>query len=80
MAHLIFWNRITHGLNIDKKVTTYTARDTWTNLGLELGIDIKKISSGLGHASVKTTEKHYVQGIQENILDQINGQITAKPS
>lgn len=61
--------KMTKELGIDKNVTTYTARDTWTNLGLEMGIDIRKISSGLGHSSVKTTEKHYSQTVQERILD-----------
>jgi len=71
--------KMTKELGIDKNVTTYTARDTWTNLGLEMGIDIRKISSGLGHASVKTTEKHYSQTVQERILDEINSQITLRP-
>lgn len=63
-------------LKIDKKITTYTPRDTWTNLGLEMGIDIRKISSGLGHSSVEITEKHYSQMIQNKILDEINEMIT----
>lgn len=62
---------------IDKKITTYTARDTWTNIGLNMGIDIRKISSGLGHSSVQITEKHYSQTIQAKLLDEINKQITA---
>ena len=66
---------ICNELQIDKHVTTYTARDTWTNLGLEMGIDIRQISSGLGHSSVKTTEKHYSSSIQARLLDEINGQI-----
>ena len=64
-------------LGIEKNITTYTARDTWTNIGLEMGIDIRKISSGLGHSSVELTEKHYSQMIQEKILDEINERITS---
>jgi len=64
-------------LGIEKNVTTYAARDTWTNIGLGMGIDIRKISSGLGHSSVHVTEKHYSQRIQEKILDEINDQITS---
>ena len=45
-------------LGIEKNVSSYTPRDTWTNLGLQMGIDILKISSGLGHSSVEITEKH----------------------
>lgn len=63
-------------LEIDKNITTYTARDTWTNMGLGMGIDIHKIQKGLGHASVQTTEKHYQQSLQNKILDDINGMIT----
>ncbi|MEQ8881613.1 MAG: tyrosine-type recombinase/integrase [Cyclobacteriaceae bacterium] len=71
--------KIAKELEIDKNITTYTARDTWTNIGLEMGIDIRKISSGLGHSSVEITEKHYSQMIQEKILDEINEKITSKP-
>jgi integrase len=41
-----------------------------------MGIDIRKISSGLGHSSVQVTERHYMQSVQDAILDQINEQIT----
>lgn len=61
---------------IDKKITTYTMRDTWTNIGLDLGIDIRKISSGLGHSSVQVTEKHYGKNVSIKILDEINAKIT----
>lgn len=61
---------------IEKKITTYTLRDTWTNIGLDLGIDIRKISSGLGHSSVQVTEKHYGKSVSEKILDEINAKIT----
>ncbi len=67
-------------LGIEKNITTYAARDTWTNIGLGMGIDIRKISSGLGHSSVHVTEKHYSQRIQEKILDEINDQITSSKS
>lgn len=62
---------------IEKKITTYTLRDTWTNIGLHMGIDIRKISSGLGHSSVQVTEKHYGKSVSEKILDEINAKITA---
>lgn len=71
--------KIATDLGIEKNLSTYTPRDTWTNLGLQMGIDIRKISSGLGHSSVELTEKHYSQLIQEKILDEINAQITQTP-
>jgi integrase len=67
-------------LGVEKYLSTYTPRDTLKNLGLKMGIDIRKISSGLGHSSVEITEKHYSQMIQEKILDEINAQITKAPS
>ncbi len=68
--------RIAKLADVEKKITTYTLRDTWTNIGLDLGIDIRKISSGLGHSSVKVTEKHYGKSVTEKILDEINARIT----
>jgi len=68
--------RIADLAEIDKKITTYTLRDTWTNIGLDMGIDIRKISSGLGHSSVQVTEKHYGKSVSEKILDEINAKIT----
>jgi len=69
-------NRIAKLAGISKKITTYTLRDTWTNIGLDMGIDIRKISSGLGHSSVQVTEKHYGKSVSEKILDEINAKIT----
>ena len=68
--------RIAEQAGIKKKITTYTMRDTWTNIGLDMGIDIRKISSGLGHSSIQVTEKHYGKTISEKILDEINNKIT----
>lgn len=72
--------RIAALAGIDKKITTYTLRDTWTNIGLDMGIDIRKISSGLGHSSVQVTEKHYGKSVTEKILDEINAKITQSQS
>ena len=72
--------RIATLAEIDKKITTYTLRDTWTNIGLDMGIDIRKISSGLGHSSVQVTEKHYGKSVSEKILDEINAKITKTQS
>jgi len=79
-AKAIWFNKhfkdISKQLEIDKNITTYTARDTWTNLGLSMGVDIRKISKGLGHAKVETTEKHYEQTMQFKLLDEMNAWIT----
>ncbi len=65
---------------INKNMTSYTACDTWSNIGLDMGIDIRKISAGLGHSSVEVTENSYSAKIQERILDDINAIITNSPS
>ena len=69
-------NRLGKLAGIEQKITTYTLRDTWTNIGLDLGIDIRKISLGLGHSSVQVTEKHYGKTISEKLLDEVNEMIT----
>ena len=56
---------------INKKITSYTMRDTWTNIGLDLGVDLRSISSGLGHSDVQTTQKHYAQRVRKETLDKI---------
>ncbi|TRX61458.1 tyrosine-type recombinase/integrase [Fulvivirga sp. M361] len=61
---------------IYKRVRSYSFRDTWMNIGLQLGIDIRKLSKGLGHSSVQVTEKHYAGLIQQNLFDEINSKIT----
>lgn len=61
---------------IEKKITSYTPRDTWTNIGLDMGIDIRDISSGLGHSSIEVTDKHYGQSVKQKVLEKINSRIT----
>lgn len=70
------FTEIANQLEIDKNITTYTPRDTWTNMGLSMGINIRMISKGLGHAHVETTEKHYQQNMQFKLLDEMNAFIT----
>lgn len=60
---------------IAKTITSYSARDTWTNIGLDMGIDIRQISSALGHSSVSVTDKHYGKVIIEKLLDEVNSKV-----
>ena len=60
-------------------MSTYTPIDIWTNLGLQIGIDNRKISSGLGHSCVEVTQMHYGQIIQEKKLNENNTHITKQP-
>lgn len=68
-------NLIAKQAGITKTITSYSARDTWTNIGLDMGIDIRQISSALGHSSVSVTDKHYGKVILEKILDDVNVKI-----
>lgn len=61
---------------IDKNITTYTARDTWVNMGEELGVDVENLAKGLGHADPKTTRKHYLRKMQFEFFDDMNELIT----
>lgn len=63
---------------INKKFTTYTARDTWTNIGLSNGVDLRTISAGLGHSSVQVTERHYGKLVEADVLNKVNAKITRR--
>lgn len=65
---------------IDKNMTSYTARDTWSNIALDMGIDIRQVSAGLGHSTIEVTQKSYAAKLQEQVLDDINGVITGTPA
>ena len=43
-------------VGINKKFSFHSARHTFATVGLELGLDIKTVSSLLGHQSVRSTE------------------------
>ncbi|MDW3191252.1 MAG: tyrosine-type recombinase/integrase [Cytophagales bacterium] len=71
------FNGIAEKLSIDKNITTYTARDTWANLALEMGVDIRSVQKGLGHTTVETTEKHYEKKQKQfSLLDEVNSWVT----
>jgi integrase/recombinase XerD len=40
-----------------------------------MGIDIRQISSALGHSSVSVTDKHYGKVIIEKLLDEVNSKV-----
>lgn len=68
--------KIAEQANIKTKITSYTIRDSWANIGLDLGVDIRNISAGLGHSSINTTEKHYAQKVKEARMNAANKKIT----
>jgi integrase/recombinase XerD len=50
--------RIAAKLEIDAKVTIYTARHTFSTILKRSGVDIQNISEALGHSSVSTTKAY----------------------
>jgi hypothetical protein len=61
-----------------KKGSSYTVRDTWTNIGLERGVDIRAMSSGLGHEDIRTIDRHYSKKVASEALDKANAKITGQ--
>lgn len=62
-------------LNIDVRLTTYTARHTWATLARESGAPISIISAGLGHTSEEMT-RVYLKEFDRETLAQVNRIVT----
>ena len=58
-------------LEIDKHITTHTARHSFAVNSLEFGIPLKVVSKLLGHKSIQTTEI-YAQIRDEYLKENIN--------
>jgi integrase/recombinase XerD len=57
-------------LNVDIKITTYTARKTAAMLLSERGVSIDVVSKILGHTSIITTQRHYVKVVEKRVLEE----------
>ena len=57
-------NRIAKVLELDINITTYSARQTFSNVLMDSNAPIKLIADTLGHTSTVTTEKHYLKKMQ----------------
>lgn len=53
-----YMKQISVQLGIDKKITTYTARHTFSTILKRSGVGIQHISEALGHSSVNTTKAY----------------------
>jgi site-specific recombinase XerD len=53
-----YMKRIVDNLGLDKKITTYTARHTFSTILKRSGVGIQNISEALGHSSVNTTKAY----------------------
>lgn len=67
--------KIASELNINVRLTTYTARHTWATLARESGAPISIISAGLGHTSEEMT-RVYLKEFDQETLAQVNRAVT----
>ncbi|WP_114778749.1 site-specific integrase [Botryobacter ruber] len=68
--------RIAAAVGIDKNVTTYTARHSFSTVLKRAGAPIEFISESLGHSNLKTTES-YLDSFEDNVKRQYTAQLTA---
>ena len=70
-----YLKKIASLLNINVRLTTYTARHTWATLARESGAPISIISAGLGHTSEEMT-RVYLKDFDLETLAKVNHVVT----
>ncbi len=68
-------NRIAKKLGLDINITTYSARQTFSNVLLNSDAPIKLISDSLGHSNTAVTEKHYLKKVSIEKQKLFNGEL-----
>jgi len=68
--------RVAASVGIEKNVTTYTARHSFSTVLKRAGAPIEFISESLGHSNLKTTES-YLDSFEDNVKRQYTAQLTA---
>lgn len=66
--------KISQILNLEKPITTYTARHSWASIARKGGVPISTISEGMGHTSERTTQI-YLSSLNQNTIDDANRKI-----
>ncbi len=56
---------------IDKSVSSYTARYTYTNILVKNGVSVPLIQQALGHANIATTQ-HYIKKFSDQEVDEVD--------
>lgn len=69
-----YMKQIKNDLGIEKDVTTYTARHTYSTVLKRSGVSTEFISEALGHANKKTTE-NYLDSFENDALKEIAGKL-----
>lgn len=70
-----YMKRIVEALGIDKPVTTYAARHSFSTVLKRSGAPIEFISESLGHNSLQTTE-HYLDSFEDDVKKQYANLLT----
>lgn len=68
-------NKIATALKLDIHITTYSARQTFSNVLLNSDAPIKLISDSLGHTNSAVTEKHYLKKMSNEKLKQFANEL-----
>ncbi|MFD3000116.1 tyrosine-type recombinase/integrase [Pontibacter toksunensis] len=68
--------RIASAVGIEKNVSTYTARHSFSTVMKRAGAPMEFISESLGHSNMKTTES-YLDSFEDNVKRQYATQLTA---
>ena len=58
-------------MGLKKKMTSYTARYTYTNVLVQNNVPVPKISQALGHSSIATTQ-HYIMKFANEEVDKVD--------
>lgn len=74
---IIKWTKkIGEDLGIQAKVTTYTARHSFSTVMKRAGASVEFISEALGHRDVKTTE-NYLDSFENEMKKEFSGKLSA---
>ncbi|WP_242923175.1 tyrosine-type recombinase/integrase [Pontibacter liquoris] len=68
--------RVAAAVGIEKNVSTYTARHSFSTVLKRAGAPIELISESLGHSNLRTTES-YLDSFEDNVKKQFAAQLTA---
>ena len=68
--------KIKKKLNIEKRLTTYVARHTFSTVLKRSGVSTEFIQESLGHMNIRTTEK-YLDSFEKEIKKELVGNLTA---
>ncbi|MBR8840981.1 MAG: tyrosine-type recombinase/integrase, partial [Stigonema ocellatum SAG 48.90 = DSM 106950] len=71
-----YMGRIAQSLGMDKDVTTYTARHSFSTVLKRSGAPIEFISESLGHQDIRTTES-YLDSFEDDVKLQYANALTA---